>query len=185
MLWRCIGSRGIPPPFLTSALDGGEWSASCPSRSTHRETVPNTHWIGGWVGLRGGLEAVEKKKNSCPCRESKPAISPSLYRVSEEIYGRGTDTQLVNQQTQAGMLLLSTVPPSNHRHSINYQFSTKWGTYVGIKQINSTGFFSTSVFMWVRSFLLWEFLCPCYGRSALKLASDKEKKKKKKNVFLT
>jgi hypothetical protein len=31
-----MGSAGIAP-FLTSALDGGEWSASCPGRFTPRE----------------------------------------------------------------------------------------------------------------------------------------------------
>jgi hypothetical protein len=36
--------------FLTSALDGGEWSASRPSRFFPRESVPGTHWIGGWMG---------------------------------------------------------------------------------------------------------------------------------------
>jgi hypothetical protein len=35
--------------FLTSALDGDEWSASRPGRFTPRERVPSTHWIGGWV----------------------------------------------------------------------------------------------------------------------------------------
>jgi hypothetical protein len=33
------------PTFLTSALDGGQWSVSCPGRFT-----PCTHWIGGLVG---------------------------------------------------------------------------------------------------------------------------------------
>jgi hypothetical protein len=35
--------------FLTSALDGSEWSASRPGRFTPRERVPGTNWIGGWV----------------------------------------------------------------------------------------------------------------------------------------
>jgi hypothetical protein len=35
---------------LTSALDGGEWSASHPGRFTPRERAPGTHWIGGCVG---------------------------------------------------------------------------------------------------------------------------------------
>jgi len=43
---------------LTSALDGGEWSASCPGHFTHRERAPGTHWIGGWVGPRVGLDTV-------------------------------------------------------------------------------------------------------------------------------
>jgi len=49
-------------PFLTSALDGGEWSASCPDRSYPRERAPGTHWIGGWVDPRLDLDAVAKRK---------------------------------------------------------------------------------------------------------------------------
>jgi hypothetical protein len=40
------GSEGIASPFLTSALVGGEWSASCPYHFTPREGVPGTHWRG-------------------------------------------------------------------------------------------------------------------------------------------
>jgi hypothetical protein len=47
----------MAPPFLTLALDGGEWSALHPCHFT-----PFTHWIGGWVGPRAGLDAVEKRK---------------------------------------------------------------------------------------------------------------------------
>jgi len=43
---------------LTSALDGGEWSASRPGRFAPRERVPGTHWLGGWVGPRAVLDAV-------------------------------------------------------------------------------------------------------------------------------
>jgi len=31
---------------------------------------PTTHWIGGWLGPRAGLNAVTKRRN--PCRESTP-----------------------------------------------------------------------------------------------------------------
>jgi len=34
---------------LTSALDGGEWSASRPGRFNHMERAPGIHWIRGWV----------------------------------------------------------------------------------------------------------------------------------------
>jgi hypothetical protein len=46
--------------FLTSALVGGEWSASRPGRFTRREKAPGTHWIGGWVDPRAGLDDMEK-----------------------------------------------------------------------------------------------------------------------------
>jgi len=39
--------------FFTLTLDGGEWSASCPGRSTLKERAP---------GPRAGLDTVAKKK---------------------------------------------------------------------------------------------------------------------------
>jgi hypothetical protein len=48
--------------FLTSELVGGEWSVSRPSCFTPGERVPSTHWIGGWVGPRAGLNDLEKRK---------------------------------------------------------------------------------------------------------------------------
>jgi hypothetical protein len=48
--------------FLTSALAGGEWSASFPCRFTLGERAPGTHRIGGWVGPSTGLEDLEKTK---------------------------------------------------------------------------------------------------------------------------
>jgi hypothetical protein len=65
--------------FLTLALVGGEWSASCPSRFTPRETFPGTQWIRGWVGLRAGLEDVEKRQFlPLPGIELRP-LGQSLY----------------------------------------------------------------------------------------------------------
>jgi hypothetical protein len=46
--------------FLTSALVGGEWSASRPSRFTPGERTHGTHWTGRWVGPRAGLDDMEK-----------------------------------------------------------------------------------------------------------------------------
>jgi hypothetical protein len=46
--------------FLTSTLAGGEWSASRPGSFTPGERAPDTHWIGGWVGPRAGLDDTEK-----------------------------------------------------------------------------------------------------------------------------
>jgi hypothetical protein len=57
---------------LTSALDGGEWSASRPGCITSTEGAPGTHWIGGWVGPRVVLDAVVKRKIPSLLRESNP-----------------------------------------------------------------------------------------------------------------
>jgi hypothetical protein len=48
--------------FLTSALAGGEWSASRPGRFTTGERAPCTHWIGGLVDPRAGLDDVKMRK---------------------------------------------------------------------------------------------------------------------------
>jgi hypothetical protein len=40
-------SGGIAPPFMTSVLDGGEWSASLPGRFTPEEITPGTSWKRG------------------------------------------------------------------------------------------------------------------------------------------
>jgi hypothetical protein len=37
-----------------------------------KQTVPGTQWIGGWVDLRVGVDAMEKKIKSCLCWESNP-----------------------------------------------------------------------------------------------------------------
>jgi hypothetical protein len=73
--------------FLTSPLVGGEWSASRTGRFIPGERVPGTHWIGGWVDSRTGLDDVEKRKFlTLPGLElrslSRRARSQSLYRLS-------------------------------------------------------------------------------------------------------
>jgi hypothetical protein len=50
----------------------GEWSASRPDRFTPGEMVAGTHSIRGWVGPRAALDAVGKRRNPSPFRESNP-----------------------------------------------------------------------------------------------------------------
>jgi hypothetical protein len=57
------GSRYTIPLFFILALDGGEWSASHPSRFTPGRIC--THWTGDWVGLRTSLDAVEERLLPC------------------------------------------------------------------------------------------------------------------------
>jgi hypothetical protein len=46
--------------FFISAIVGGEWSASCTGRFTPEERALYTHWIGGWVDPRAGLDDMKK-----------------------------------------------------------------------------------------------------------------------------
>jgi hypothetical protein len=75
--WRYIFTHS-----LTSALDGGEWSASRPGRFTSKERDPGTHWIGGWVGPRAVLDVVVKRKIPSSRRESKPR-TPNVQPVAQ------------------------------------------------------------------------------------------------------
>jgi hypothetical protein len=49
----------MAPQFLTSALDGGAWSASRSGNFTPRKTAFGAHWIGGWMGPRAGMDTLE------------------------------------------------------------------------------------------------------------------------------
>jgi hypothetical protein len=62
--------------FLTSALVGGEWSASRPG---------HFNCIGGWVGHRAGLDDMEKILDPTSTQNRPlglPARSQSLYRTA-------------------------------------------------------------------------------------------------------
>jgi hypothetical protein len=81
-----LRSGSVTPSFLTSALEGGEWSALRPCRFTPEERAHSTHWIESWVGSGAGLDAVEKRKFACPCRESKPGLlACSLVAMRTEL----------------------------------------------------------------------------------------------------
>jgi hypothetical protein len=57
-LWRHRGKRRYSSySFTTSALDGGwVFSVTPQPRFTPEERTSGTHWTGGWVGLRAGLD---------------------------------------------------------------------------------------------------------------------------------
>jgi hypothetical protein len=73
--------------FTTSALDGGEWSASRPGRAfTPGERTPGTHCTGGWVGPRAGLDTEARGKILCLCRESnpdRPVVQPVVRHYTD------------------------------------------------------------------------------------------------------
>jgi hypothetical protein len=76
-VWRC---GGISPPFITSALDGDEWPASCPGRFIPGERPPACTLDRGPGRPRAGPDAVEKGKFFCFSREE---LTASIFRVGE------------------------------------------------------------------------------------------------------
>jgi hypothetical protein len=53
------GSGSIAPPFLTLSPDGCEWSVSHSCHFTSRERAPGSHWRGGQVSPRTGLDTLD------------------------------------------------------------------------------------------------------------------------------
>jgi hypothetical protein len=85
------GSGGIALCFFTSALDGGEFSASRTGRFTPRERAPGTHWIGGWVGPRDVLDPVVRKipssrRDSNPYRQAHSRSQGGLFGVQRRFF---------------------------------------------------------------------------------------------------
>jgi hypothetical protein len=76
--------------FSTSALDGGEWSASRPGHAfTPGERTPSTHCAGGWVGPRAGLDSEARGKIFCPRRGSNPdspVVQPVVRHYTDKSY---------------------------------------------------------------------------------------------------
>jgi hypothetical protein len=68
--------------FLTTALDGVSVKRHTLAALYPRETTPGTHCIGGWVGLRAGLDTEARGIILCLCRGSNPGrlvCSQTLY----------------------------------------------------------------------------------------------------------
>jgi len=68
--------------FLTSALGGGEWTASRSGRLIPMEGDPGAHWIRGCVEARAGLYNAEKRPG--------PRLEPSIIQSVAQRYTNGS-----------------------------------------------------------------------------------------------
>jgi hypothetical protein len=74
-----LGSECIDPYFLDL---GTSWSASGPCRFTPGERASGTHWTGGWVGPRAGLDDLGKRKCFIlPELELRPLSHPARSQL--------------------------------------------------------------------------------------------------------
>jgi hypothetical protein len=64
--------RSIAPTHRPRYWWGWVVSVTPRPRFTPRERTPGTHWTGGWVGLRAGLDTEARGKIFCHCRGSNP-----------------------------------------------------------------------------------------------------------------
>jgi hypothetical protein len=82
--------------FLTSALDGGEWSTSrpgCALASGGKGPLPGTHCTGVWVGPRAGLDTEARGKMLSPLPGIEPR-SPSHLARSQTQYWLSCPTHI-------------------------------------------------------------------------------------------
>jgi hypothetical protein len=70
-------TRNIITPFLTWALEGGEWSASQPFHFNPKKTAQISHCTEGWVGPRDSLDIIEKKNLFPPLGVDSSTPQPS------------------------------------------------------------------------------------------------------------
>jgi hypothetical protein len=80
-----MGSGGIIVPFLNSALMDVSGQLQALATLCLGKEPTGTHWIGGRMGPRAHLDAVELRKIFRPCRGCKQKIKVwneySLYKI--------------------------------------------------------------------------------------------------------
>ena len=88
-LWGHKGEEEIRlRPFLTWAQVEGEWSISRPDLFTP-EKYTITHWIGGWLGPRTGLDYLKRRTISGLCRNFIPQTTILYQTHASELVSTG------------------------------------------------------------------------------------------------
>jgi hypothetical protein len=108
---RSLGGEEVKLLLILNLGTRWEWMVSYKPRPrfTPVERTQGTHWTGGWVGPRAGLEAEARRKILCLCRGSNPGhpvrsqslywltypgSNKYIYRVSEKLLWSFSDTYL-------------------------------------------------------------------------------------------
>jgi hypothetical protein len=84
--------------FLTSILYGMSGQRHALIARSPWGKDPGTHCIGGWVGLRAGLNTEARGKNLCLCRRSNAVARHSTHTISQRL------VYSLEQKTRENML---------------------------------------------------------------------------------
>jgi hypothetical protein len=69
--------------FLTSALDGGEWSASRHGPALRPGKDPGIHWVCGLVDLRASLDTQTTEKSFASAGSRTPVVHSVVRHYTE------------------------------------------------------------------------------------------------------
>jgi hypothetical protein len=75
---KAYRGSGCGAPLILNFGEGWRWvvNSALPSGEN-----PDTHWLGGWVGPGAGLDIFEKRKISCPSRDSNHELPTSYLNI--------------------------------------------------------------------------------------------------------
>jgi hypothetical protein len=78
MPWRHMGGEEVQLLLILNLGTRWGWVVSITPRPrfTPGERTTGTHWIGGWVGPRAGLDAGLEEKTSAPAGDRTPILQP-------------------------------------------------------------------------------------------------------------
>jgi hypothetical protein len=110
--------------------------------------APGVHWIGGWVGPRACVDAVENRKKTLALPGIDPGpTSPSLYRVSytgsRQTYYRKVKYVKIEKyrvrfnETMRKTRLSNNGTTANLEHIVSFQIGLRFALIVEIKLLRA------------------------------------------------
>jgi hypothetical protein len=133
-----VGGRYSSYSFKTLALDGGEWSASCPGRALPPGKGSRYHWTEGCVGPRTSLDTEVRGKILLPLlgieprSPGHPVRSQTLYWLSYpgSIHMYTIELHIISSQYKCYLLNISNIfrcwaNPAFQSHIILYSCYTR------------------------------------------------------------
>jgi hypothetical protein len=72
-----------PTHFLPWHKKGLSGQHHAPAVLYPQEWTPGTHFIGGWVGPRAGLDTEDRKKSFAPARDQTPVVQSIVRHYTD------------------------------------------------------------------------------------------------------